>query len=398
MQQRSVERSRRSIVSAVAAVVWTLVIVAAVAADDPPKPGDPLPGLTTVQLNEFTAGKEEFETTEEADEGLGPVFNNSSCATCHASPATGGDSNILETRFGRMKDGTFDPMADQGGSLIQTDGIDPAHGCAGEKVPADATVVAQRKSTPLFGLGLVDRVPDSTLQDLAARQRRLTPEQAGTAAIVRDAASGQDRVGRFGWKAQVATLLTFSADAYLNEMGITSPIFPKENLPGGDAGLLERCDKVPDVEDDGTDVAAFTDFMSRLAPPARGPAAASVGAGAAVFGRAGCDVCHVKELITGPGDVAAMDRVRFEPFSDFLLHDMGSLGDGIVQGPASGTQMKTAPLWGLRLRSRYLHDGRATTVADAIAAHDGQGAAARDAFAQLKDTDRQRLLDFLGSL
>jgi hypothetical protein len=246
MQQRSVQHSRRSIVAAISAVAWTLVIAAAVAADDPPKPGDPLSGLTTVQLNEFTAGKEEFETTEDADEGLGPVFNNSSCAVCHGSPATGGDSNILETRFGRMKDGTFDPMADQGGSLIQTDGIDPAHGCAGEKVPADAAVVAQRKSTPLFGLGLVDRVPDGTLQGLAARQRRLTPGQAGTAAIVRDAASGRDRVGRFGWKAQVATLLTFSADAYLNEMGITSPIFPKENLPGGDAGLLDRCDKVPE--------------------------------------------------------------------------------------------------------------------------------------------------------
>jgi CxxC motif-containing protein (DUF1111 family) len=145
-------------------------------------------------------------------------------------------------------------------------------------------------------------------------------------------------------------------------------------------------------------MAAFTDFMSMLAPPARGPATPSVVAGSAVFGRLGCDVCHAREMVTGPSDIVAMNRVRFEPFSDFLLHDMGSLGDGIVQGPASGAQMKTPPLWGLRLRSRYLRDGRATTVTDAIAAHDGQGAAARDAFAKLNDTQRQRLLDFLGSL
>ena len=197
----------------------------------------------------------------------------------------------------------------------------------------------------------------------------------------------------------MATLLTFSADAHLNEMGITSPIFPKEGLPGGDAGLLERCDKVPDAEDDGTDVAAFTDFMSKLAPPARGPAPPSVAAaGSAVFGRIGCDVCHMPELVTGGSDIAAMDRVRFQPFPDFLLHDMGSLGDGIVQGPASGTQMRTAPLWGLRLRSRYLHDGRATTIVEAITAHEGQGGAARDAFARLNDQQRQRLLDFLNSL
>jgi CxxC motif-containing protein (DUF1111 family) len=399
--QESSTRQHRSRSRSFAPVVVLVVVVlfgASAAADSPAPFGAPMPGLTEVEQNRFEAGLDEFSEAEEADEGLGPVFNQTSCAACHSGPAVGGDSNVVETRFGRIVNGQFDPMESAGGSLIQTDGVDPAHGCRGERVPREATIVAQRKTTPLFGLGLVDHVPDGVFMLLAAQQRLRNPEQAGRPSIVQDAATGRRRIGRFGWKAQVATLVTFSADAYLNEMGITSPIFPKDNAPGGSARKLDQCDQVADVEDDGSGVAAFTDFMTMLAPPPRGPISPAVQRGEVVFQQIGCAVCHTPKLLTGPSPIRALSRVTFEPFSDYLLHDMGSLGDGIVQGTAGGRQMKTAALWGLRMRTRYLHDARATTLEQAIRAHDGQGAAARDAFRALGRTETSDLLAFLRSL
>lgn len=400
MRARRVRKQSSSGTAAASApiVVLMLLIGTTVRADAPVSFGDPVAGLAPTELVRFVDGRDEFEEEEAPEQGLGPVFNATSCVACHSSPVVGGDSNILETRFGGVVGKKFDPMADAGGSLIQTDGIDPKNGCVGETVPDEATVVAKRKSTPLFGLGLVDHVPDATLQQLARDQQRTAPAVAGKASIVRDAASGQQRVGRFGWKAQVATLLTFSADAYLNEMGITSPIFPTENAPGGDVALLERCDRVAGLEDDGTGVAAFADFMTMLAPPPRGSITPGAEKGALVFERIGCAICHVPQLTTGPSAIAALDRVTFAPFSDFLLHDMGALGDGIEQGPASGREMRTAPLWGLRARTRFLHDARASTLETAIREHAGQASAARGAFEALSKADAADLIAFLRSL
>src|SRR5690349_16645828 len=400
MRERSGRRQRTRGAAAVSIAMpaLTLLLTAIAGADAPIKYGDPVSGLTPTQLTLFTEGRNEFGQAEEADEGLGPVFNNTSCAACHSSPRVGGDSNIVETRFGRMDGTTFDPMASHGGSLLQVSGIDPTHGCPGETVPADATIRANRKTTPLFGLGLVDQVPDATLQQLAQNQRHTAPDVAGQASSVVDAASGRQRVGRFGWKAQVATLLTFSADAYLNEMGITSPIFPKDNAPNGDTAILDRCDKVASIEDDGSGVAAFTDFMTMLAPPPRGAMNTEAERGAQIFERIGCAVCHVPQLTTGASNIPALANVTFAPFSDFLLHDMGALGDGIVQGAASGRQMRTAPLWGLGTRNRYLHDARASRLEDAIQAHDGQGSTAAAAFLGLSKADEKDLIKFLQSL
>jgi len=376
-------------------LILTVLVSSSVRADSPVKFGDPVAGLTAAELDRFAEGRDEFEEEETPEQGLGPAFNATSCAKCHASPAIGGDSNILETRFGGQAGKKFDPMLNAGGSLIQTDGIDPANNCLGETVPSDATIVAKRKSTPLFGLGLVDHVPDSTLQQLAKDQPRAV---AGRPSMVRDATSGQLRVGRFGWKAQQATLVTFAADAYLNEMGITSPVFPNDNAPGGDADMLARCDKVAGLEDDGTGVAAFADFMTMLAPPPRAATSRGAENGAAVFTRIGCATCHVPQLTTGPSAIAALNNVTFAPFSDFLLHDMGALGDGIEQNTASGREMKTAPLWGLRMRTRYLHDARASTLEGAIREHDGQGSAARAAFDALSKGDAADLIAFLRTL
>jgi CxxC motif-containing protein (DUF1111 family) len=362
--------------------------------------GDPLPGLGASELALFQAGKESFEEEETVEAGVGPVFNEASCVACHAGPA-GGSNGRLETRFGRRNaDGSFDPLAAQGGSLLQDHGIGdvPGHSFAAETVPAEANVVARRRTTPLFGLGLVDATPDSTIRALAARQARFTPDVAGKVAMVDDLLAGMKRVGKFGWKNVNPTLLQFSGDAYLNEMGVTSPMFPQENCPQGDCGSL-AFNPDPNLNDaDGADVQAFADFMTFLAPPARGPVTLRSLIGERVFTSIGCAVCHVPTLVTGPNAVKALDRVTYHPFSDFLLHDMGSLGDGIVQGAANGRQMRTAPLWGLRHATTLLHDGRANTPLQAIVAHDGQGRKARNRFLALDHRSREALLAFLGTL
>ncbi|HWT84207.1 MAG TPA: di-heme oxidoredictase family protein, partial [Myxococcales bacterium] len=188
-----------------------------------------------------------------------------------------------------------------------------------------------------------------------------------------------------------------SGDAYLNEMGVTNPIFPDESCPQGNCALLAG-NPAPGLNDDGTGVERFNDFMTFLAPPPRGPRNFLTEYGNIVASVIGCLDCHAQTLQTGPHAVAALDHVTYHPFSDFLLHDMGSLGDGITQNRATGGLMRTQPLWGLRTQARMLHDGRATTIRQAILAHDGQGAASREAFQSLGFLDRSALIAFLQSL
>jgi CxxC motif-containing protein (DUF1111 family) len=369
----------------------------------PPAPrarlGDPLRGLTAEERANFELGRDAFAEQEDVEDGLGPVFNDVSCEKCHNVPATGGGSERLVTRFGTRTNGAFDPLAEWGGSLIQENGIGPLDSCeyAGETVPAAATISAHRRTTPLFGLGLVDAVPDERFRQLAARQRAVSPDTAGRPNVVTDVATGAAVVGKFGWKAQVPSLAQFSADAYLNEMGITSPLFPQENCPQGDCAAL-ACDPVADPEDDGEDVELFDDFMSFLAAPVAVTRDRDAASGESTFVGIGCADCHAQTLRTGASPTRALDRVAFHPYSDFLLHDMGALGDGIAQGAATGREMRTAPLWGLHAVTKYLHDGRATTIEGAILAHDGQGRKARERFSKLSPPRRAQLLAFLRGL
>jgi CxxC motif-containing protein (DUF1111 family) len=362
--------------------------------------GEPLAGLTAEQLEQFDEGKDEFSEVETVPQGLGPVFNDSACANCHLEGAVGGGSSILETRFGMMgADGKFDPLSQFGGSLIQKQGIGVNETCdyLAELVPADATIVAGRRTTPLFGLGLVDAVPDGTFFAIAAEEAFHPDHIKGRVSIVTEIATGKNAVGKFGWKCQNPTLFQFSGDAYLNEMGITNPEFPDESCPGGDCDSLS-CNPMTDVNDDGSGVEAFANFMTFLAPPPRGQITAQAGLGELVFRSIGCAGCHRPDLRTGPNPVAALNKVTFHPYSDFLLHDMGSLGDGITQNAATGKLMRTAPLWGLRKITTFLHDGRATTLNDAILAHAGQGKKARDRFAALSNFQKAWLTAFLNSL
>ena len=357
-------------------------------------------GLTPEEQAEFLAGRDAFDEVETVADGLGPVFNGTSCGACHNVGGTGGGSEAIETRFGAYTDRRFDPLAAHGGSLIQTDGIGAYASCnfVGETVPPVATVVAGRRATPLFGLGLVDAVPNQTFVSLARRQAWQRPEIAGRPHIVTDVATGQRAVGRFGWKNQVASLLVFSADAYLNEMGITTPLFPNESCPQGNCALIDACDPLPGMDDDMEDVELFRSFMAFLAPPFRARRTLDAYQGAKVFDDVGCAGCHVPALTSGTSPTAALSEKVFRPYSDFLLHDMGALGDGIVQGDARGREMRTAPLWGLRLLTTYLHDGRATTLEAAILAHDGQGRYARERYRRLTDMGRDRLIAFLRTL
>ena len=376
--------------------------------------GDALPGLTAAQNDAFLAGKEAFEEIEALDDGLGPVFNEKGCANCHDQGATGGPGNQFEVRAGRLTGSVFDPLIAQGGNLFDLSSVMSLQGnqrqdipnCtldrAGEPVPADANVVALRRTTGLFGLGLVDATPDSTFAGIAAAQ---PPAFRGRVAQVFNIAAGHNTMGKFGWKAQVPTLHQFSGDAYLNEMGITNPEFPTEQAPLGDPGLVAACDVVPEspgvTEDDGEDVDHFTDFMSLLAPIAPQAQNQAAAEGDALFTQIGCAGCHIRTLTNGDSPVAALAHQTYHPFSDFLLHDMGSLGDNIGgNGDAGLREMRTAPLWGLRTLNpnELLHDGRAHSIDDAIARHDGQGATARNAFLALSAEQRSRLRAFLNTL
>jgi CxxC motif-containing protein (DUF1111 family) len=361
--------------------------------------GGALTDLDAANLQAFLVGKQEFEAIETPEGGLGPIFNGRSCVECHSMGGSGGASAVKVTRFGRFANGRFDPLDSLGGSLLQQFAIHPQ---AQERVPAQANVVALRLATPVFGAGLIEAIPD---QDILMNAQRRQPDGIrGQASMVTDVVSGQTRVGRFGWKAQQATLLAFSADAYVNEMGVTSRFFPKENAPNGNAALLARFDKVADVEDGvdpvtgKSDVDHAADFMRFLAPPAPLRLTQSASAGSRVFQQMQCAACHLPVMFTGPNSVAALSNKPVALFSDLLLHDMGSLGDGIEQGTAKPKAMRTAPLWGLRVRGPFLHDGRARTVAEAIRAHDGEGAAARGRFLAATTLERQQLLDYLNSL
>ncbi len=346
--------------------------------------GDPIAGS---DLARFQAGKSEFEATEGPADGLGPIFNDVACAACHNAPASGGGSTRLETRFGKGRNAGADPLSNEGGSLIQERGIGQVGDCdyVGETVPKDATVSAQRRTTPLFGLGLVDAMTEGRMNDVAVHEAGSYPAEAGHVGML---STGQ--AGKFGWKGQVPTLRFFAGDAYLNEMGVTSPGFESENCPQGDCSLL-RCNPFPGLNDDGSGPAAFTDFMTMLAPPPRGPTPTTVTQGQQVFLATGCNHCHTPRQVTASGQV-------FHPYSDFLLHDMGNLADGIPMGGASGKEFRTAPLWGAGKLSSFLHDGRAGSVADAIQAHSGQGGTAKGNFNDLSAADKQALIDFVNSL
>lgn len=331
-----------------------------------PASGEPLLGLTPDQLDRFFIGKERFQHVLTIAEGLGPIWNQDSCGSCHNNP-TGGTGTVTVTRAGRLVRGVFDPLADFGGSLFQQESNEEE--CA-EEIPREANVIARRVTNSALCFGLVEAIPDAVLQDLQSNPPN--PLVRGSVHMVgafEDPPGSPLRVGRFGWKAQVATVLTFSADASNNEMGLTNRFLPDDQDPNGIfPPSLKDCDAVPDdpYEDsfelgNGIDkefIDVVTDFQRFLAAPPQTPMSGM--AGEALFMSIGCGDCHFPSFTTAddPELEEALRNKEFRPYGDFLLHHIGGLADNIQQGNAGIGQMKTPPLAGIRTRDPMLHDGR----------------------------------------
>jgi CxxC motif-containing protein (DUF1111 family) len=353
---------------------------------------------------DFDTNKDVFEEVEAIDDGLGPVYNTQSCRECHQNPVTGAGSQVSEFRAGHFNGITFTDQP--GGSLINDRAIDPS---IQERIAAGQEVRTFRISLSIMGDGFVEAIDSNTLAAIAAAQ---PAGQRGTVIQVPvSEAPGQVRVGRFGWKNQNSSLLSFAADAYLNEMGITSPLQPTENTSNGNS--VARFDTVADPEDTvGADINAFAAFMRSLKAPsvdAAVAATASAQRGSALFNAIGCATCHVRTINTAPaGSVinggaftvpAALGDKAIHPFSDFLLHDVGT-GDGIVQNGGQGTrnQVRTMPLWGMRARDRLMHDGASVSRTDAILRHRNQAQGAANNFASIGSGSQNDVINFLNSL
>ena len=367
-----------------------------------PRPGDPLAGISTAEFAEFRLGLDDFLEVETAEEGLGPAYNGTSCAVCHNIPAVGGFGTIAEVRaVGRNEEGELVPLYASGETLHQLFSV-PTHGCQ-VAIPDNAVVIARRIPIPLFGAGLVEAVPDGAILALEDPTDDNGDGVSGRAARIVDIATGQVRVGRFGWKAQHATLLAFGADAYRNEMGITNDLFPDELASGVHYDRMRLCDPIPDPEDirdprtNRRGIDNFASFMRFLAPLARQSPDAVARSGEQVFGAIGCASCHVPVLLTGRNTNRLFDNQAVALFSDLLLHDVGT-GDGIAQSAALATEIRTPALWGLRVRRPLLHNGSATTIEEAILRHGGEATRARTGFTQLSDPDQAALIAFLKTL
>ena len=366
----------------------------------PVVPGSPLQGLTGRELELFREGLEDFNEVETAEDGLGPAFNGNSCGSCHAIPAIGGIATMSETRGGYLdEDGNFSAL--HGETLYNLFSVGK-HECQ-VSIPAEANVIARRVPTPLFGAGLIEAIGDATIIAGEDPLDRNGDGIKGRAARVFDVATRTTKIGRFGWKAQQATLLAFSGDAYRNEMGITNELFMTELMPGISPEQAKLCDGKPEPEDVKNRLTGlrsidnFANFMRLLAPVERVPATAETRLGETLFNAVGCAACHTPVLMTAPSQNPVFDRKVVALFSDLLLHDIGT-GDGIVQEPAQGNEMRTPPLWGLRFRRPLMHDGRAANALHAIRMHEGEADGSRKRFEELAEGDRAALIAFLGSL
>lgn len=366
-----------------------------------------------------------FEEVDTPTNGLGPVFNGTSCAGCHSTPVSGitvdGTSGTtLEHREGHTDgSGNFvnpNIVINNGAGVIANRSlVNTFATCPAAQETADPTtepIQAQRITVNTLGDGFVEAVPDATFLAIALGQRLLTGGKIHGQAIQVPLleAPGKTRIGRFGWKDQQASLLSFSGDAYLNEQGITSRLLPED--------VTEVCDSpdVQDPEDSGAagsaDIDHFAQFMrATKVPPVDSTLASQPDAvaGSRIFEAIGCSMCHVRTMVTAPPGTMinggtfqvpdALGSKIIHPYGDFLLHDIGT-GDGIVQnGPQStANKLRTAPLWGLRTRTNLMHDGNSTTPSDAILRHAGEASAVIGRYKLLTPTQQSRLLKFLGSL
>jgi len=373
-----------------------LVASALGCAQHPAKPGDPLPGLTKEQRELFDQGRRVVEKEFTQEQGVGPLFNAPACGECHEDPVAGGSGDELEVHVAVVRDdGTCDPLVERGGPVIQqfaTPLLRAAMGIEREPVPAEATVQAGRTTPDLFGFGLLDSVPDATILSYADPEDRNGDGISGRPNRFFDG-----RLGRFGRKAFVPTLREFNDGAFPVEQGITNPaVLTEESIGGG--VIPPGVDPAPEPEIDQPAIDAVDAFVRFLAPPAPKRLSREAKRGRSLFSSIGCAACHVPVFTTGDSPIQPLRYARVAAYTDLLLHDMGPELADICLGLAMPSEFRTEPLMGLSLNSRFLHDGRAATIEQALLLHSGEAAAARDRFKSLPHADRAALLRFLGSL
>jgi CxxC motif-containing protein (DUF1111 family) len=449
---------------ALALPMWTPRSVEGQGATEAPTGFDTLTnGMVTQAIHD--GDRATFEERDDVAKGLGPLYNAQSCAECHNNPVTGGISQITELRAGHSDGyGNFVPATlsinDGGGlagvTISNRSLINQRATCPGvvtdndptntipdgtiiynhpneqgqERVPGAETIRAPRAATNVLGLGFVEAISNTTLQNIPNGQPSGMKGQVITVPV--GEAPGQFRIGRFGWKNQHASLVSFAGDAYLNEQGITNRLNTAETVPAG-TGQSGRalCDDVPDNapcannhsvncgEDPDNDIDAFAQFMRASKAPSRDTRLAATSdsqIGASLFHSVGCDICHIPTLTTAPAGTlinggaftvpAALGNKNIHPYSDFLLHDVGT-GDGIAQTNVAGSnsldqstqnKMRTAPLWGMRTRNELIHDAETYTRNEAILRHANEANGVINNYRALSTTQKNQLITFLNSL
>ncbi len=431
------------LVIAAAVLTFALVSVATQSTDAPTGFDNKTNGVVDDATHQADQAK--FDEVEQLTDGLGPLYNAQSCRECHQSPVSGAASQVTELRVGHNgRDGRFRtpdiPIAHgaetiTGRSLVNDRAICPNAAFSDkeiqERVPETETIRTFRLSLNLLGDGFVEAIADQTLIDLSKQQCKSSYGkicgQILYVPIVE--APGQMGVGRFGWKDQHASLLSFSGDAYLNEMGITNRLQPNE--------VTNICNTASEPNDtpgpDGlSDIDRFARFIRATKAPARDAqlaGSATAQKGLTLFIKVGCVTCHVETLTTAAAGTkinggtftipAALGSVAFHPYADFLMHDVGT-GDGILQAirehyghrvfqqmssylskqdfESSRNKIRTAPLWGVRLRPRLMHDGASLTLLEAITRHRGEARHVTQQFEKLKRPDQEAIIEFLKSL
>jgi CxxC motif-containing protein (DUF1111 family) len=375
-------------------------------------------GLTEPPGDTYAIDQQNYERIHDVSTGLGPVYNGRACAECHQNPVSGGASQFTELRVGHDDaNGNFVnptvPINDgadsiTGRSILNDRAVLPQ---AQEHIPATENIRALRAALNTLGDGFVEAIDDSTLLAIAQNQPDFSEGKIHGEAIQVPVleAPGEMRIGRFGWKDQHSSLLSFIGDAYLNEMGVTNRLRPHDTTTIGKI--------TPDPEDvpDSlglADIDHFAQFVRGTKVPPRDTALAATAAaqaGKALFEKIQCSTCHVPTITTAPAGTVinggqftvpeALGNKIIHPFSDFLLHDVGT-GDGIVQNPPQDTanKLRTAALWGLRMRPRYMHDLKSLTLENAIDRHKGEADHVAQRFRELSPTEKQELFAFLNSL
>jgi len=372
-------------------------------------------GLTDAAT--FTADTVKFMTEEDIPQGIGPIYNARACVDCHATPNVGGTSQQAELRIGHNTNGVFvNPtitINDGANSVPNRSLLNQRSICdiAAERVPGAEDIRALRASLNILGDGFIEAIDSNNLNAIANAQPGQSGGQIAGQFIQVPVfeAPGQVRGARFGWKNQMASLLSFSSDAYLNEQGITNQFNPTDNTT-----VCKTTDDPEDeLEDDGLhDIDHFARFMrGTQAPPRDTTLAATADAvtGGNLFNQIGCAICHVSTFTTVPTGTAinggafivpaALGNKTIHPFSDFLLHNVGT-GDGIVQngGQATANKMRTPPLWGLRTHFAMMHDLLSFTRNDAILRHAGEATGVINNYRNLSLTQKNQLITFLNSL